>query len=84
MKIKRILFAFTLGCSVGLLADVRIETAGQTSMQISFGVGEAAALPARRVARRTARRTSRRVYRRHVILPSSKSSKNWKASRNIT
>lgn len=72
MRFKRILFSVVLGCSVGLLADARIETTGQKITQISFGVGEAVAGgrgETRRVARRTSRRTSRRVARRHAALP---------------
>ncbi len=71
MRFKKFLLPVALGCSVGLLADVRIETTGQKSTQISFGVGEAVAYRGhtRRVARRTARRTSRRVSRRHAVLP---------------
>lgn len=72
MKIKMVLLSVALGCSVGLLADARIETTGQKSTQISFGVGEAVAGgfgQTRRVARRTSRRTSRRVARRYSALP---------------
>ncbi len=72
MKIKMVLLSVALGCSVGLLADARIETTGQKSTQISFGVGEAVARSlgqTRRVARRTSRRTSRRVARRYSALP---------------
>ena len=72
MRFKTILLSAALGCSVGLLADARIETTAQRNAQISFGVGEAAARSlgqTRRVARRTSRRTSRRVVRRHSALP---------------
>jgi len=78
VKIKMVLLSVALGCSVGLLADARIETTGQKSTQISFGVGEAAARSVarhrghtRRVARRTLRRTSRRVSRRYSALPAA-------------
>ena len=72
MRFKKILLSVALGCSIGLLADARIETTGQKSTQIALGVGEATAAArhqARRVSRRTARRTSRRVARRHAALP---------------
>ncbi len=76
MRFKKILLSVALGCSVGLLADARIETTGQKSTQISFGVGEAVARSVarhrgqtRRVARRTSRRTSRRVSHRYSALP---------------
>ncbi len=72
MGFRKILLSVVLGCSVGLLADARIETTGQKSTQISFGVGEAVARSlgqTRRVARRTSRRTSRRVSRRYSALP---------------
>jgi hypothetical protein len=73
MRFQKFLLSAVLGCSVGLLADARIENTGQKSTQVSFGVGEAVAgsrSQTRRVARRTARRTSRRVSRRHAALPS--------------
>ena len=73
MSFKKILLSVALGCSVGLLADARIETTGQKGPQFSFGVGEAVARgrgETRRIARRTSRRTSRRVSRRHSVLPS--------------
>ncbi len=74
MKIKMVLLSAALGCSIGLLADARIEITGQKSTQIllSFGVGEAVAQRrghTRRVARRTSRRTARRVSHRYVALP---------------
>lgn len=71
MRFKKFLLSVALGCSVGLLADARIETTGQKITQISFGVGEAFADrgQTRRVARRTSRRTSRRVARRYSALP---------------
>ncbi len=68
----RVLLAATLGCSIGLLADVRIETTGEERARISLGVSEAEAAPrhqARRVSRRTARRTTRRTVYRHTVLP---------------
>lgn len=75
MKLKSILLSAALGCSIGLLADARIESAGQKSTRVllSIGAGEAVAAPARRAvrrtARRTSRRTSRRVARRYAALP---------------
>ncbi len=71
MRFKLILLSAVLGCSIGLLADARIETTGQKSTRVllSFGGGEAVAAAARRAVRRTSRRTSRRVARRHSALP---------------
>ncbi len=71
MRFKLILLSAALGCSIGLLADARIETIGQKSTRVllSFGGGEAVAAAARRAVRRTSRRTSRRVARRHSALP---------------
>ena len=71
MRFKLILLSAVLGCSIGLLADARIETIGQKSTRVllSFGGGEAVAAAARRAVRRTSRRTSRRVARRHSALP---------------
>ena len=72
MRFKVILLSVALGAGIGLLADVRIETVGQKTTQISFGIGEAVATfrgGTRRVARRTSRRTSHRVARRHAALP---------------